>query len=50
MRRPDEIRLYWEWRDGWFGYFFDPQPERTRLYVCVIPYLPIRFTWEKGGT
>lgn len=33
------IRLKWEPRDLWVGLFVDT--EKGRLYVCLVPCLPI---------
>ena len=39
------IRIKFEYRDGWIGYFFDNKHiERWDLYICIIPYFPIKIT------
>lgn len=36
------IALMYDWRDGWLGWFFDP--ERHRLYILFLPMLGFRIT------
>lgn len=53
--KPAEIRCYVEPRDLWVGLYWDldavprARPPRTRLraYLCIVPCVPIRFTWEE---
>ncbi len=48
------ISIKFEWRDLWFGvYVKEPWWEGGfkfhRLYVCIIPTLPIVIEWSKRG-
>lgn len=43
------VRLFmrFERRDLWLGAYFDDGPElRRRLYVCLVPMLPIVIQWH----
>lgn len=33
------VRLLWEPRDFWLGAYHDPA--KRRLYICVLPCLPV---------
>jgi hypothetical protein len=39
------IRVAFEPRDAWFGVFWNKRRE-NRVYVCLIPMLPVIVEWE----
>jgi hypothetical protein len=47
------VRLLWEPRDFWIGAYFNPEHRGMVIYVCLLPFFPIRihyrrtFSWEK---
>lgn len=41
-----EIAFGVELKDYWIGLFIDPSPGRLRVFVCLVPCLPIRLTWS----
>jgi len=53
------VFVRFEWRDLWIGVYVDPEHEVTKLplpkpptivtrrvYVCLVPTLPIIFEWQ----
>jgi hypothetical protein len=41
--------LLWEPRDLWVGVYLDPQAQGMRVYVCLLPCLPVRISWWQKG-
>lgn len=40
-----KVKIYFEPRDAWVGVFWDRRPNLT-VWICVIPFVPIRLTFE----
>lgn len=38
------IKLFFEPRDMWIGVFWDRRPNELRIYVCLVPCLPLLIT------
>lgn len=42
-----KVKIYFEPRDLWIGVYWDRKGSiLTHVYVCLVPCLPIRFTWR----
>lgn len=52
MLRPWSVMLLWEPRDLWVGVYWttaeDARHRYLAVYVCVVPLLPVRFTFRIG--
>lgn len=42
------VRILFEPRDIWVGVYWKREHLLTWIYVCIIPMLPIRLTFERG--
>lgn len=42
------IKLIWEPRDLWVGVYWDHADGALRLYICLIPCLPILVAYQHG--
>lgn len=40
-------RLLFEPRDLWFGAYWDRHPGELRVYICIIPMLPLLLTFRR---
>ncbi len=40
-------RILFEPRDLWIGVFWDRRPAELRVYVCLIPTLPLLLTFPR---
>ncbi len=45
------IKVIWEPRDLWIGLYWDAARDHFKLYLCVLPCLPIRIHFKRiwGG-
>lgn len=41
------IRMFVEPRDIWVGVYWNRQPDELRVYVCIIPCLPVLLTFRR---
>lgn len=39
--------LLWEPRDAWVGVFVDPGALKVRVFVCLLPFFPVCFTYYR---
>jgi hypothetical protein len=39
------LRIEPNWRDMWVGWFIKTKDPCTKLYVCLLPMLPITLQW-----
>lgn len=37
------VSVIWEPRDAWVGLYWNKTRSETSVYVCILPFLPIRF-------
>lgn len=40
-----DIELLVETRDAWIGLYYDSDCYTRKAFVCIVPMLPIVFTW-----
>ncbi len=41
------IKILFDPRDLWIGVYWDKVGYVTRIFVCIIPCLPILFEWRE---
>lgn len=44
-----KVQIFFEPRDLWLGLFWTRRPDELRVYVCLVPMLPILFTWRRAS-
>jgi hypothetical protein len=44
------VRVLWEPRDLWIGIYWTRSAQRLLIYVCVLPCLPILFSFGVSPT
>lgn len=42
-----KARIFFEPRDIWVGVFWDRRDDGLRLYICIVPCVPILLTFSR---
>jgi hypothetical protein len=42
-----KLRLEWKPQDLWIGAFWKWEKQRLHVWICLLPMLPIHFTFDK---